>query len=187
MTDRSARAMLEQQRRRFRLTIEDCWAAYFALGGHNELTSLRAFLHGDLTLPQAEIDILAAAIGDLVPASQSALWSATIRASEGLGPSTGTGTPGPSDAIFELIAGQRLEDANEGSAYPRFHQSRSDLPTLNCSYAPDPRPPSEQPFRRQRTPASLGPYHKPAASFELTPPPLPTGRCTPAATNWSSF
>jgi mannose-6-phosphate isomerase-like protein (cupin superfamily) len=116
MTDLTAAALLERQRRRFGLSIEDCWAAYFALGGHSEVESLRAFLHGDRALPQTEIDILAGAIGDLAPASQSALWLETIPASEGAGPATGSTISSASDGIIQLIAEQRHKDPDADGA-----------------------------------------------------------------------
>jgi hypothetical protein len=63
--DVSISLIFDQLRLDFGLSLEDFWGAYFALGGRYDLDALTQFLEGRLGLPEAEVDILAAVIGDL--------------------------------------------------------------------------------------------------------------------------
>jgi hypothetical protein len=132
MTDISARTILEQQRRRFALSLEDCWAAYFALGGHRDLAAISAFLDGDLVLPQTEVDILAAAVADLAPGAQPALWS-TATPPDGLAVATDSSAPKSSDGIIQLIAeqlGKEISDDNARLGAPREPVKLTDVEML---------------------------------------------------------
>lgn len=64
MTDIPVNAILDRHRVSAGLTHEQCWNAFFAMGGHSDPAAVKAFLNGTGPLPQSEIDILAAAIGD---------------------------------------------------------------------------------------------------------------------------
>ena len=64
MTDLPLYAVLDQYRRLAGFTVEDCWSAYFALGGRAAPEALQAFLAGQAALPAAETDIIAVAISE---------------------------------------------------------------------------------------------------------------------------
>ena len=54
----------EECRRRIGLSLAECWAAYFALGGQASSDQLTEFLAGRVEWPADEIDILAAALDE---------------------------------------------------------------------------------------------------------------------------
>ena len=57
MSDTPRYLVLDDARRRLRLTVEDCWADAFALGGHTDALTLSQFFEGSQPLPETEIDI----------------------------------------------------------------------------------------------------------------------------------
>ncbi len=61
----------EEQRRALRsalevadLTLDELWTRYFALGGHADLLEVEGHVQGLLTLPPAEVNVLAHALNE---------------------------------------------------------------------------------------------------------------------------
>ncbi len=106
----SAAIVLDARRRQLGLSRQDCWFAYFTLGGHADPGAIAGFLAGSDRLPPSEIDILTAALDEhelVGGAGQSA----------GATPSGDGRRVAPIDQLVDWLQQAHL-DANDRSDHP---------------------------------------------------------------------
>jgi serine/threonine protein phosphatase PrpC len=103
MDEHEQRRALDIGYRRAELTLEQLWLRYFALGGVAGLVEVEAYLHGVMSLPPLQRDILAHAVNERL---DELTWRHRVPYSR----SAREGRPasGPLAALVALLEGMRL-------------------------------------------------------------------------------